>query len=304
MTSLAFPLVPSRRGSGLEVAGRTSRRRGSGSEIASTRPYRRGDAVKLIDWAASARLSSARGSDEFVVRDHFAEDAVRVVVVVDRSPSMRLYADGLPWLQKSVAARLAATAILESAAAVNGLVGFADAGIAVAVEHPRRDPVVRRRLEELIGRGETSGPVDSVDRALAALGRRVSRVPPGTFVFVISDLFPAPSPETLRLAVAAGWDLVPVVVQDPTWERSFPEVAGVSLPIAEPATGAISLVRLTEAEIRRRREECEARLLSFRDRLDVLGLDEVVVTSHEPERVHAAFLGWAGSRVHRLRGGP
>ena len=62
-----------------------------GDEIASSRPYRRGDAIRLIDWAASARLSTARGSDEFVVRDHFAEDAVRVVVVADRSPSMALF---------------------------------------------------------------------------------------------------------------------------------------------------------------------------------------------------------------------
>ena len=51
-----------------------------------------------IDWAASARLSTARGTDEFVVRDHFAEDAVRVVVVVDRSPSMALFPRWLPWL--------------------------------------------------------------------------------------------------------------------------------------------------------------------------------------------------------------
>src|SRR5215470_862609 len=120
MTSLAFPLIPSRRGSGLEVAGRTSRRRGSGSDIASTRAYRRGDAVKLIDWAASARLSSARGADEFVVRDHYAEDAVRVAVIIDRSPSMALYPEALPWLHKPAAVRLAGAAIVESAVAANG----------------------------------------------------------------------------------------------------------------------------------------------------------------------------------------
>ena len=34
--------------------------------------------------------------------------------------------------------------------------------------------------------------------------------------------------------LAAGWDVVPVVVQDPVWERSFPDVGGVTLPLADP----------------------------------------------------------------------
>ena len=95
---LVFPLIPSRRGGALDVAGRSSRRRGSGDEVASSRPYRRGDPLRTIDWAASARLSTARGTDEFVVRDHFAEDAVRVVIVADRSRSMALFPSPLPWL--------------------------------------------------------------------------------------------------------------------------------------------------------------------------------------------------------------
>ena len=79
-----------------------------GSEIASSRPYRRGDAVRLVDWRASARLSTARGSDEFVVRDRFAEDVVRVLLIVDRSPSMALFPTGSP-----VAAQ-AATSVREA----------------------------------------------------------------------------------------------------------------------------------------------------------------------------------------------
>ena len=41
-----------------------------------------------MDWAASARLSAARGTDEFIVRERFADEAPRVVVLVDRRPSM------------------------------------------------------------------------------------------------------------------------------------------------------------------------------------------------------------------------
>ena len=125
---LVFPLIPSRRGGALDVAGRSSRRRGSGDEVASSRPYRRGDPLRTIDWAASARLSTARGSDEFVVRDHFAEDAVRVVIVADQSRSMALFPSSLPWLDKPAAVREAGRMILASGAATNALIGFADAG--------------------------------------------------------------------------------------------------------------------------------------------------------------------------------
>ena len=65
---LTFPLVPRRRLIGLSFGGMHSARRGTGSDVAGSRPYRPGDDVDSIDWAASARLSSVRDSDEFVVR--------------------------------------------------------------------------------------------------------------------------------------------------------------------------------------------------------------------------------------------
>ncbi|MES1248926.1 MAG: DUF58 domain-containing protein, partial [Actinomycetota bacterium] len=73
-----FPLVPRRRSAGLPFGDLPSRRRGQGSDIIGTRPYRPGDAVSSIDWLASARLSSATGGDEFVVREHAADEAARV----------------------------------------------------------------------------------------------------------------------------------------------------------------------------------------------------------------------------------
>ena len=54
------------------------------------RPYRRGDRTSWIDWKASARLSAARGTDEFVTRASSTQQAPRVVVVCDRRPGMRL----------------------------------------------------------------------------------------------------------------------------------------------------------------------------------------------------------------------
>ena len=77
-TDVTFPLAPRRRFAGLPFGGMNSVRRGSGSDIAGSRPYRPGDDARSIDWNASARLSSAHGADEFIVREYIAEEAPRV----------------------------------------------------------------------------------------------------------------------------------------------------------------------------------------------------------------------------------
>src|SRR6266478_7694346 len=84
-----------------------SARRGAGSDVAGSRPYVPGDDVKAIDWGSSARLSSARSSDEFILRERFAEEAPRVVVICDRRPEMQLFPRGFPWLRKVEAQRAA-----------------------------------------------------------------------------------------------------------------------------------------------------------------------------------------------------
>ena len=102
-----------------------SARRGLGSDVAGSRPYLPGDDMDAIDWAASARLSSARGTDEFIVRERFAEEAPRVVVVCDRRAGMGLYPEGLPWLRKPEAVAVAVELILSSAARARGFAGSA-----------------------------------------------------------------------------------------------------------------------------------------------------------------------------------
>lgn len=73
-----------------------SARRGTGTDVAGSRPYVRGDNFKAIDWGASARLSSARESDEFVLRELYAEEAPRVVLISDRRPEMQLFPREFP----------------------------------------------------------------------------------------------------------------------------------------------------------------------------------------------------------------
>src|SRR5947208_8772542 len=93
-TDVVVPLTPRRRLIGLSFGGMRSARRGAGSDVAGSRVYRPGDDIDTIDWAASARLSAARGTDEFIVRERFAEEAPRVVIIADRRPEMSLFQIG------------------------------------------------------------------------------------------------------------------------------------------------------------------------------------------------------------------
>ena len=299
---LTFPLIPSRRSSRLEVAGRTSRRRGSGSEIASSRPYRPGDSMKLVDWRASARLSTARSRDEFVVRDRLAEDAVRVLLIVDRSPSMALFPAELPWLRKPEVVLETGRMILASASAAHALVGYAEHGPQGAkVEAPRRDRGLRRQIERRLLDGASAGSGASLEHALQLVSRPSLDVPPGTFAFILSDFLPPPGSATLRRLLATGWDVIPVIIQDPIWEQSFPDVDGVTLPLADPADGRTTLVRLRRSEAQARREANELRARQLRETCLTLGLDSVTLSHADRRAIHAAFMAWAEDRRLRTR---
>src|SRR3982751_731278 len=125
-TDVVFPLTPRRRLIGLSFGGMRSARRGTGSDVAGSRVYRPGDDIDTIDWAASARLSAARGTDEFIVRERFAEEAPRVVIVCDRRPEMALFPAGFPWLSKPAAMREAGSLIADSTLRARGLIGYLD----------------------------------------------------------------------------------------------------------------------------------------------------------------------------------
>jgi uncharacterized protein (DUF58 family) len=295
-----FPLVPRRRLTGLPFGDLPSRRRGHGSDIIGTRAYRPGDAISSIDWFASARMSSATGGDEFVVRDHAADEAARVVVVVDRRPAMGLYPAPLPWLAKRDALREAVAAIAASAAAARADLASLDLGESEPHWLPpgRRDrawQVVERESDET----PFGAPEDTLERSLAFLGEHRGLLPAATFVFVLSDFLAPPPTGAWQDAVDHGWDVVPVVIQDPVWERSFPDVGGVAVPVADPRSGNVSLVRLSAREARRRREENERRSRTQREELASFGLELVEIGDSDPDAVDAAFIEWAEDRRRR-----
>ena len=305
--ALTFPLVPRRRLVGLAFGAMRSVRRGRGFDVAGSRPYRPGDDVRAIDWAASARLSAARGADEFIVRERFAEEAPRVVIVCDRRPEMALFPPGFPWLSKPAAIREIGTLIADSALKARGLVGYLDYA---CVEHP--DPAMRTdapfwrppasqhehwRLKE----SHLVFPCFHAPRANLTLAFRYltelrRHLPAGSFVFVLSDFIEMPALDVWTETLELPWDIVPVVVQDPIWERSFPAISGVVVPLADPATGRVVSVRLTRREAESRRRAHVERLERLGDDFDSLDLQPVHVSTAEPDAILRAFLAWAEER--------
>ena len=294
LTAATFPLIPRRRVLGLPFGALHSARRGLGSDVAGSRPYQPGDDIDRIDWYASARLSLARGSDEFVVREHFAEEAPRVVSLVDRRPSMSIFPEGWPWLQKPEAIRGAVRLISDSAIAARGLLGYLDEGEGEPFWHPPRS-------QHLLGDADLErpfeAPADTLVRSLHHLVAQRRDLPAGTFVFVISDFLEPPTRDDWLLVLERRFEIVPVIVQDPIWEQSFPDVSGAAVPFADATTGRVSLAALREHEAAERREQNETRFRELVREFHGLAMDPVVVSSHEHRDVVFSFLSWADQRM-------
>jgi uncharacterized protein (DUF58 family) len=297
-----FPLVPRRRLLGLPFGERPSARRGPGSDVVGSRPYHPGDPLGSMDWHASAKLSAARGSDEFVVRAHQADEAPRVVLVCDRRPAMSVFGAPFPWLSKPEALHAAAELIVLSSIAARGDVGALDyAGAAGRQGDPYWLPPGGRGTMWLIGQRQSpetgfDAPDDNLEQAIAYLGRQRSGIPPGSFVFIVSDFLDSP-PLSDWLAVGFHrWDVVPVVIQDRVWEQSFPEVGSVVIPVRDPAGGRVRLVRLSAEEARERRTANEARLARLLDEFAALGFDPLLLGTDDPAAIDRVFLDWAELR--------
>jgi uncharacterized protein (DUF58 family) len=272
----------------------TSVRRGTGSDVAGSRPYRPGDDARSIDWAASARLSSAHGSDEFIVREYLAEEAPRVVVLSDRRPAMSLFPRPLPWLDKPAAMRQAAGLVVEATLAARGFFGYLDFG---GEEEKWVPPRTHHELPAAALGGSFDAPEDNLARAFKFLAETQPVLPAGTFVFVLSDFLMPFDEQAWIAAIERRWDIVPVVIQDPLWERSFPDVGGVVLPFLDHTSGRFVTVRLSDREATEMREQNEQRaeelLARFRDH----DLGPVLVTTSDRMDIFQAFLEWADERI-------
>ena len=288
-----FPLVPRRPLLGVSYAAMRSARRGVGTDIAGSRPYRPGDNVDKIDWAASARLSSATGLDEFIVRERFAEEAPWVVVLADRRPSMALYAEPFPWLRKFEALEQAVDIVLRSALAARSLPAYVDSPTA-------RCTGARRARSATSGRGTSS--VVHRRGGHARAGPRGADHPPAAAAARHLRLRALRLPRTAAAeswleAIERGWDVIPVVIQDPTWEQSFPDVSGIAIPFADVNAGETGRARLSRREAAVRREANEARHGGLLEQFEQLGLEPVLLERSDAAGVHATFIDWAERRL-------
>jgi hypothetical protein len=182
----------------------------------------------------------------------------------------------------------------QSAVAARGLLGYFDEGDGGAYWHPPRST-------------HQLGPVD-LERPFAATERTIARglaylveqrrdLPAGTFVFVLSDFLEQPTRDEWIHALERRWELVPVIIQDPVWEQSFPEVGGMVVPFVDADSGDVSLVRFSEEEVEERRTANETRLVELVRSLRSLDMDPLVVSSHESRDVAFSFLSWADNRL-------
>ena len=294
-----FPLVPRRRFLGVQFGRRRTSRRGDGDEIAGTRPYQPGDLTAHIHWAASARLSEARGTDDFIVREFFAEQAPRVALVVDRRPAMAINPSPTPWLDKRGAAEAAERLIAASALAERGEVALSD-GSTRSATWLRAGGGALAALDRR-GLGAYRGGTGSLRVALDAVVRQARMLPSGSFIFVVSDfLDPVPTRLWARLR-SLHWDVTPVVVQDPVWEMSFPDVGGAVVPLADPASGRVADVWFTRRGARERAAANEGRLAGLLLLFRRVGFDPVLVDTAEPAEITERFHRWAERRRRSWR---
>ena len=294
-----FPLVPRHRLTGGIFGGYHSLRRGNGTDIAGSRNYVPGDHLALIDWKTSARISAVRDDDAFLVREHYADEAPRVVIIADHHPSIALYPAGLPWLAKADALRHAIVAVVAAANAARAYIGYLDfSGASERAGDGYWIPPRRLSVRQIQHRLNTAfdAPENVLERGIEELVVRRHSAPAGCFVFVASDFLRPPPLQMWLRARARKWDVVPVIIQDPVWEQSFPAVANMLLPIADPVTGRTTGIRVTARDARRLRVEHAARLESLIRRFHSLDFDPVVLGTSDEHEVDLAFLNWANRR--------
>ena len=86
-----------------------------------------------------------------------------------------------------------------------------------------------------------------------------------------------------------------MIVQDPIWEQSFPDVSGAAVPFADAPPAASHWPH--SASTRRPSGANETRFRELVREFHGLAMDPVVVSSHEHRDVVFSFLSWADQRM-------
>ena len=119
---------------------------------------------------------------------------------------MRLSPPGLPWLQKPAAVIAAGSLIVDSVLAAQGLAGYFDLAEPLSARWiPPRRPIDAGLIRDRELARPTGGAApDNVSIGVRHLVRMHADIPPGTFVFVLSDFLQPPAPTVWALAAGLG----------------------------------------------------------------------------------------------------
>jgi hypothetical protein len=216
-------------------------------------------------------------------------------MVADRRPSMGIAPSPMRRLDKPQALLECLRLIRESARVTRSLTAYFDEADGEAHWRPPRSERFAPHAS-LEGR-QFEAPADTVSRGLEHLRQNRRELPTQTFVFVLSDFLVPPDARAWQRILEHRWELVPVVIQDPVWERSFPDVGALTVPYADPESGAVVPVYLTRREAEQMREQHEARHAELLHVFRTLGIEPVMVDSHDPGAILGAFLRWADLRM-------
>ena len=215
---------PRRRFVGVRFGQHRSPRRGRATRSPARGPTGRETGRTWIDWRASARLSAARGTDEFVVREFFADTAPRVALAVDRRPrDGSSTAPPFPWLDKAAAVRRRSrrSAARPSPRAVTSPTQRTRERAPWLA--PKPAPAAAGVLSLLRASPSASPCRRARSRGASTCSSAVGRELPGRHVRLrrLGFVEAAPPRSGVKLR-ALRVDVVPVVVQDPVWEHDLP----------------------------------------------------------------------------------
>jgi len=223
---------------------REMKRSGPGSGFREHRQYQSGDSLRQVDWNVYAR------TDDLVVKEFDAEEALDLLIVQDRSTSMR-----------GAAAKTAA-----KVAAAIGAIGLThlDRVVWVPVGGGRRGEsfVSKNRQGELFS--AVGGDAEGQSDMLGAMRAQLPRAARGGLAFVISDFFdPHGATRGLSFLVSRRYQVRVIEIEDPEALKEPP--LGRTL-LVDRETGETLKVDITEevlADYRDSREQRAAGLRNF-----------------------------------------
>ena len=75
-------------------------------------------------------------------------------------------------------------------------------------------------------------------------------------------------------------------------------VGSVVVPVLDPASGRMKLLRLSRREASERRRRNEERIQALLNRFTAYGLEPVLLSTTDPDEIFRAFLSWAEQRMY------